>query len=97
MKIQVIELNSKRPLANTKIQLQVKGKDSGFLSLTTDGSGTLTLDDKYSGQQITATNSSSASGQPGQWIPANEGARLIVALAGTKQKTTTTSQDSSSK
>lgn len=88
MKIQVLDLNSKRPLANTKIQLQVKGKDSGFHSLTTDGSGSLTLDDKFSGQQITATNGS-APGQQTQWITANEGARLTVTLAGTTQKSTT--------
>ena len=43
MKIQVIEGTTKKPLTNTKIQIQVKGKDSGFLTLTTDTTGKITL------------------------------------------------------
>ena len=93
MKIQVIESSSKRPLANTKVQLQVKGKDSGFLSLTTDGTGFITLDEKYNGQQITATSGASANASPsqqGQWMTASEGARLVISAAGSKQRTTET-------
>lgn len=93
MKIQVIETTTNRPLTNTKVQIQVKGPDSGFLTLTTDGSGHITLDGKYTGQQITATTG----GATGQWITASEGARLTIAGAkgattgtGTKQKDTTT-------
>lgn len=92
MKIQVIETTTNRPLINTKVQIQVKGPDSGFLTLTTDGNGHITLDGKYNGQQITATNG----GATGQWITATEGARLVLGgktttgTAGGKSKETTT-------
>lgn len=89
MKIQVLDLNSKRPIANTKVQLQIKGKDSGFLSLTTDGNGNLLLEEKYNGQQITATSANSGSNQ---WISASDGAKLYTSTTGTKQKSTETSQ-----
>jgi hypothetical protein len=90
MKIQVIEANSNRPLANTKIQLQVKGKDAGFLSLTSDATGHITLDEKLSGQQICATNSVAAGSDTSkaQWIAAADGARLT--LASTVRTTETT-------
>jgi hypothetical protein len=84
MKIKIIEVNTKRPLANTKIQLQVKGKDSGFLSLTTDAAGLLVLEDKYLGQQITT----SIGGGQMQWLTAAEG---ITLSAPAKQGTPTTS------
>lgn len=76
MKIQVINSKSNnQPFANKKIQLQVKGKDGGYLSVTTDGQGYFTIDDKYNGQQIACT----MGGQP-QWITASEGGKLNVAL-----------------
>lgn len=77
MKILVIGENSKGPLINTKILLQVKGKDSGFLSLTSDAKGQLELDDKYNGQQITATHGQQLT-EPTRWITVSEGAKLIV-------------------
>lgn len=83
MKIKVINLQ-KQPLANTKIQLQVKGKDGGYLSVTSDANGLITLDDKFAGQQITSTM---GGGQP-QWIAASEGNTLTVALS-SKAKATT--------
>lgn len=95
MRIQVIETTTNRPLANTKVQIQVKGPDSGFLTLTTDANGHVTLDGKYNGQQIAAANG----GAQGQWITANEGAKLAVGGktttggttgTGGKQKDTTT-------
>ena len=89
MKIKVINTNSKQPVANTKIQLQVKGKDSGYLSLTSDASGFITLDDKYNGQQIT---SPMGGGQP-QWVAAQEGATVYVAVGA---KTTATAPHGSS-
>ncbi len=76
MKIQAIDTNSKKPLANQKFQLQVRGKDSGFLTLTTDASGYFTLDDKYKNQQIAFTDG----GTPGQWINATDGGKLNVTL-----------------
>lgn len=95
MKIQVIESKSNRPLANTKIQLQIKGKaaegkDAGFISVTSDASGHITLDEKLNGQQISALSSNPS--QPAQWTTASEGARLVVAstAATTGQRTTET-------
>lgn len=76
MKIQVINPKiGNKPIANQKLQLQVKGKDGGYLSVTTDGEGFFKLDDKYNGQQIACTQG----GQP-QWITAAEGGKLNVAL-----------------
>lgn len=86
MKIQVIESNSKRPLANTKIPLQVRGKDSGYLSYTTDGNGNFELDSKYDGQQIAYYLQG---GPQGQWIAAKDGAKLFVTLTTTGKGSTT--------
>lgn len=69
MKIKVYESNSKKPYANTKVQLQVKGKDSGFLSFMTDEYGEFYFDDKYQGQQIALLQN----GIPGQWFAAKDG------------------------
>lgn len=80
MKIKTIDASTKKPLTNARIQLQVKGKDSGFLTLTTTATGEIELDSKYTGQQIT----SSLNGQ-GPWTTASEGATLVV---DTKQKAT---------
>lgn len=87
MRIQVIESSTKRPLMNTKIQLQVKGKDSGFLTFTTDATGQFILEDKYLGQQILTTNGFGG----GKGITAADGATLFVTQAkvGGKQKETT--------
>lgn len=87
MKIKVINLQ-KQPVANTKIQLQVKGKDGGYLSVTSDAEGMITLDDKFSGQQITSTM---GGGQP-QWIAASEGNTLTVALSAKTKATTSGDQ-----
>lgn len=76
MKIKVIDSNTKKPVINTKIQLQVKGKDSGYLTLTTDAAGTLQLDDKYNGQQLLSTTG----GTQGPAITATEGAVLLLTL-----------------
>ena len=95
MKIIAVDQSTKKPLVNSKVQLQIRGKDSGFLSLTTDQAGNLMLDDKYKSQQIAATNG----GAQGQWITATDGATLLVALttgattkegAATKDKSKTT-------
>lgn len=90
MKITVIDATTKKPLANAKIQLQVKGRDSGFLSLTTDQTGALLLDDKYNGQQI----ASAGGGGQGQFITATNGATLTVTA---KEKTTTTTGSTTTK
>ena len=76
MKIKVIDASTKKPVINNKIQLQIKGQDSGFLTLTTDATGLLALDDKYDGQQLTST----MGGTPGPWITATEGAVLLLTL-----------------
>jgi len=93
MKIQILDQNTKKPLANGKLQLQVRGKDSGYLSATTDANGYLTLDDKYKGQQIALANAGGQGGSgqggkggqggqvQGQWIQANEGAKLFTSGA----------------
>ncbi len=89
MKILVIDTTTKKPLTNTKIQIQVRGKDSGYLSLTTDATGALQLEDKFKGQQIAhylqggvTTNS--------QWLTATDGAKLMVNTTTTTAKGTTT-------
>lgn len=85
-------LNSKnKPLVNTKIQLQIRGKDSGFLSCTTDGTGCFTLDSKYEGQQIAPLTQGSSAGK---WLPITEGTTLLIDTSSTtskKEKTTTQS------
>lgn len=83
MKIQVLDAESKTPLTNTRLQLQIKGKDSGFLSSTTDDSGFLQIDDKFEGQQLIASFGNKQS------TPATvkDGAKLLVATA--KEKETT--------
>jgi hypothetical protein len=99
MKIQILDQTSKKPLANTRLQLQVRGKDSGYLTTMTDANGYATLDDKLAGQQIAmATMAQGLGGQglngeqagQGQWIQANDGAKLYT--TGTTAKTTTTSK-----
>lgn len=74
MKITILTASTKKPLANTQIQLQIRGKDSGFLSIKTDATGLITLDDKYLNQQITST----LGGTQGPWIAAKDGATLMV-------------------
>lgn len=81
MKIKMIDASTKKPLINAKIQLQVKGKDSGFLTMTTDNTGAITLDDKYDGQQIT----SPTSGGQTIWVTATDNAVLLIP---SKQKLT---------
>lgn len=68
MKIKAIHSQTKKPVVNTKIQLQVRGKDSGFVSCITDSTGCFQLDDKYRDQQICCA------GTPGaEWVKAVEG------------------------
>lgn len=76
MKIQVLDSETSRPLANTKIQLQVKGQSSGLLTFTTDAKGFFDLDDKFKGQQIAFTSK----GSTGQFITATDGALLKTTL-----------------
>lgn len=91
MKIQILDQSSKKPLMNAKLQFQVRGKDSGYISCTTDASGWWQLDDKYKGQQITPTSS----GGQSQWTNANDGIKLYVNYFSSdtkgKQKQTTSS------
>lgn len=75
MKIKTIDRSTKKPLKNLRIQLQVKGKDSGFLTLTSDMEGAIMLDEKYKGQQIALANA----GNQADWITATDGATLLVA------------------
>lgn len=91
MKIQVVEANTNRPLANTKIQLQVKGQDSGFITLTTDSAGMMVLESKYEGQQLLALNSivSSDMKNPHEnWIIAKDGGKLAISMTGAMHKAT---------
>ncbi len=83
MKIKIVESVSKKPILNSKVQLQVKGKDGGFLTLITDMAGFVELEQKYSGQQI----SSPLGGGQGPWVTITEGAVLLLP---TKVKTTET-------
>jgi len=75
MKMKLVDSNSKKPLANTRMQLQIKGKNSGFLTLTTDPKGEFTLDDKYKNQQMTA----SVNGMQSQWTTISEDATIQIA------------------
>ena len=72
MKIKAIETSTKKPLMNMKIQLQIRGKESGFLSVTTDATGTIQLDDKYKDHQIAAL----FNGKQGTWTTATDSATL---------------------
>lgn len=83
MKIKVIEIGTNRAVTNRPIQLQIKGKDSGFLSLTTGPDGCVTLDEKLKGQLITVTTG----GTQAKWVTATEGATLLIP-AGQKEKET---------
>ncbi len=68
MKIKAIDSQTKKPVVNTKIQLQVRGKDSGFVSCMTDSTGCCQLDDKYRDQQICCAGTTGA-----EWVKATEG------------------------
>jgi hypothetical protein len=88
MKILILDQGTKKPLANCKLQLQVRGKDSGFLTTKTDASGYCTLDEKFSGQQIAMANG----GAQSQWIQASEGEKLYTTGAikvGAERQTST--------
>jgi hypothetical protein len=74
MKIKTIDASTKKPTKNLRIQLQVKGKDSGYLTVTSDMEGFVMLDEKYKGQQIAVA---STGGQP-TWVAATDGATLLV-------------------
>ncbi|OGT38450.1 MAG: hypothetical protein A3F11_09995 [Gammaproteobacteria bacterium RIFCSPHIGHO2_12_FULL_37_14] len=81
MKIMVIDATTKRPLVNTKLQLQIRGKESGFVTVTTDQSGAVQLDDKYRGHQVCAL----FNGTQGAWVAANEGTTLSLTAKTTAQ------------
>lgn len=83
MKIKAINSNTKKPLLNKTFQLQIKGKDSGYQTVTTDSSGIFLLEDKYKGQQISYYLQGSTSTQT---ITASDGATLYVPVE-EKQKT----------
>lgn len=87
MKIKIVDTTTKQPLMNTKIPLQIKGKDSGFLSLTTDATGCVQLDAKYLGQQI----ASPIGGGQLNWTTIADG--LTLTVGGTKAKTTETTNN----
>jgi hypothetical protein len=93
MKIQILDQATKKPLTNTKVQLQVRGKDSGYLTITTDAAGYATLEDKLNGQQLAVTKDGTA----GTWTAATEGAKLYTTgtttgTAGGKERQTTTNK-----
>ncbi|HLB42136.1 MAG TPA: hypothetical protein VJN02_04670 [Gammaproteobacteria bacterium] len=75
MKIMVLDTATQRPLINIKLQLQIRGKESGFVTVTTDQNGAIQLDDKYKGHQISAL----FNGAQGAWVAANEGTKLSLA------------------
>lgn len=92
MRIQVVETKTQKPLTNFKVQLQVKGKDSGFLTFTTDGQGFIDIDDKYRGQQIAHyLQGKSAS----QWITITDNAKLLVDEATARERAGSTTGSSS--
>ena len=81
MRIKAIESATKKPLPHCKIQLQFKGKDAGFLSVTTDEGGLIQLDEKYKGQQVAAL----MNGIQSTWVTANEGVTIILDTKQTAQ------------
>ncbi len=83
MKITVVDAATKRPLAVTKLQLQIRGKESGFLTLSTDEAGIIHLDDKYKGHQISAL----FNGTQGAWVAASEGTTISLATKAGAEKT----------
>lgn len=82
MKIYILDIKTKKPLANTKIQLQIRGKDSGFLTLTTDAKGIIVLNDKYKNQHISYLLGT----EQGQWINATDGTKLFVLATKNKEE-----------
>lgn len=92
MKIKAYDSTTKKPLQNYQLQLQIKGKDSGYVTFKSDAKGEFTLEDKYKGQQM----SSSANGQ-GQWTTITEGATLYIDTKQQKQGTGTTTSTTGSK
>lgn len=76
MKINTLDSATKRPLVNVKIQLHIRGgKESGFVTVTTDQQGVIHLDDKYRSHQVSAL----FNGIQGAWTAANDGATLLLA------------------
>lgn len=84
MKIHIFDIKSKKPLANTKIQLQIRGKDSGFLTLKTDAKGIIELDNKYKNQHISYLYGT----EQGQWINATDGTKLFILATKNKEELT---------
>ncbi len=80
MKIKVVDAATKRAITGKEIQIQIQGKDSGFLTLTTGTDGTITLENNLQGQKIAVTGTGQLA-----WVTATEGATLLVP---TKEKTT---------
>jgi hypothetical protein len=75
MKIQAVEAKKLKPLTNTTIQIQIRGKNSGYLTCTTDAKGYFQLDNKYKGQQIAHYMQS---GSSGQWLSAADNTTLYI-------------------
>lgn len=75
MKLLIINAITKRPFSFEKILLQVKGKDSGSLTCTTDEAGLIDLDDKYAGQQVGFFLQSNLEGK---WLTVIHGAILML-------------------
>jgi|GEM_PF-2167297 hypothetical protein len=92
MKIRTLSTNSNKPLVKTQIQLQIKGKDSGYLTVTTDQNGEFALDQKYTGQQL-----ASLTGGQGAWTAIADGATLRVGATTTGTSTSTTGSTTKSK
>lgn len=84
MKIKLIDASTKKPLINTQIKMQVQGQNGGILTLTTDTTGMVEIDDKYQGQQITATQGKGSTGKGHTSVTANDNAVLLVAPVTTK-------------
>lgn len=76
MKMKAVDSKTNQLLKHTKVQLQIKGRDSGILTLTTDANGEMTLDDKYKGQQVSSTTN----GQ-GQWMPVTDNLTIKIQTA----------------
>lgn len=82
-------MKTKKILPDIKIQLQVKGKDSGYLSSATDEMGYFELDNKYQGQQIAYYLHGTTSSE---WITAQDGAVLKIPSTPSTTNTTDSSK-----
>jgi len=70
MNIQLFDTKSNKPIANTKIQIQIKGKENGLLWVNNNYNGSFELEKKYADHQISVPSLESKS------VQAKEGAIL---------------------